>query len=254
MVDLSTLHIFTIFSMIMMWTNFFLTYKSDPGCVDARSPLPSMSSLAGVLGSSYDSALESLGLETDNLGNAGSPPTGTGPNLCHSCHLSKPLRSKHDRVTRKCVLMFDHYCPFIGNAIGLLNYRYFFLYVVFHCMSVSGFIVTCSIYLHRTGFDFLTVLLLIYVGSFLIPGIFMLHYHVQLIYKNLTTNEHQNLWRYKYLQTPDGRYRNPWDKGGMHNFYSRIIAPGEETYELREGGRRDAQGGDKERLIDDNIV
>lgn len=28
--------------------------------------------------------------------------------LCHTCHLAKPPRSKHDRFSRSCILMFDH--------------------------------------------------------------------------------------------------------------------------------------------------
>lgn len=44
--------------------------------------------------------------------------------LCHSCHIAKPLRSKHCRITRACVLGFDHHCPFVGNTVGLYNVRY----------------------------------------------------------------------------------------------------------------------------------
>ena len=53
---------------------------------------------------------------------------------------------------------------------------------------------------------------LVYVGMFIVPGLMMLSYHVQLIRENLTTNEHSNMYRYDYLKDATGRYRNPWQK------------------------------------------
>ncbi|RXN00080.1 Protein inturned [Acipenser ruthenus] len=41
--------------------------------------------------------------------------------LCHTCHLVKPLRTKHCRVTNRCVEHFDHYCPYIYNDVGYRN-------------------------------------------------------------------------------------------------------------------------------------
>uniref|UniRef100_A0A4W3JI12 Palmitoyltransferase n=2 Tax=Callorhinchus milii TaxID=7868 RepID=A0A4W3JI12_CALMI len=41
--------------------------------------------------------------------------------LCHVCQLVKPLRSKHCRVTNRCVDYFDHYCPYIYNDVGCRN-------------------------------------------------------------------------------------------------------------------------------------
>jgi hypothetical protein len=33
----------------------------------------------------------------------------------------------HTQVTKKLVMNMDHYCPWMANAIGYGNYRYFFL-------------------------------------------------------------------------------------------------------------------------------
>ena len=142
----------------------------------------------------------------------------------------------------------------MGNCVGLYNYRYFYFYLVFHCIAVLGFIITCSKYLHRAGFDWITVLDMVYVGIFIIPGLGMLYFHTQLTLNNLTTNEQSNLWRYKYLQDEGGRYNNPFDKGKLNNFYTRIVSPGKATYTLedevvggngKQGGEDDTKDGDR---------
>ncbi|KAJ3424704.1 palmitoyltransferase swf1 [Anaeramoeba flamelloides] len=61
------------------------------------------------------------------------------PTRCRTCHFQKPARSKHDRFTNKCIARYDHYCTFLMKPIGLLNYRYYLLYLFFslimHCYS-----------------------------------------------------------------------------------------------------------------------
>jgi hypothetical protein len=57
-------------------------------------------------------------------------------------------------------------------------------------------------------------------------------YHTDLIAKNLTTNEHQNAWKYPYLQDPTSRtYKNQFDEGFLGNVYSRFF-PSESSYTL----------------------
>ena len=159
------------------------------------------------------------------------------PPLCHSCHILKPLRSKHCRVKRKCVLVFDHYCPFVGNCVGLYNYKYFLLYLVFHTLSELGLIATCIKYMARDGFDWYMCFSMVYLGLFIVPVLMMLSYHFKLISNNLTTNEHSNLFRYQYLQNSEGGYHNPFDLGMMHNLYTRMF-PSEESYKPSARGRR----------------
>ena len=39
-----------------------------------------------------------------------------GQNFCLECLVRRPVRSRHDRVTKRCVAKFDHYCPWANNA------------------------------------------------------------------------------------------------------------------------------------------
>jgi hypothetical protein len=44
---------------------------------------------------------------------------------CTKSHQAKPPRSHYDHVTKTLVLCLDHFCPWMFNAIGYFNYRYF---------------------------------------------------------------------------------------------------------------------------------
>jgi hypothetical protein len=43
--------------------------------------------------------------------------------LCVTCKIVRPLRAKHCGVTDRCVEVFDHYCPWVGNTIGKVRAR-----------------------------------------------------------------------------------------------------------------------------------
>ncbi|KAL9644835.1 hypothetical protein ABK040_005317 [Willaertia magna] len=53
---------------------------------------------------------------------------------CETCEIIKPARSKHSILSKKCVSKFDHFCGWLNNDVGELNYRYF------HAFLISNFL------------------------------------------------------------------------------------------------------------------
>ncbi|CAI5993045.1 unnamed protein product [Closterium sp. NIES-65] len=50
---------------------------------------------------------------------------------CDKCQNLKPPLTHHCHICERCVLKMDHHCPWMHNCIGLRNYRYFFLFLLY---------------------------------------------------------------------------------------------------------------------------
>ena len=164
--------------------------------------------------------------------------------LSHTCRIVKPLRSKHCRVARRCVLLFDHHCPFVGTTVGLYNYIYFYLFLVFFLLAEIGFITALVIFLSRSkSFPKGIFLLGSYISLYAIPVAMMVFYHTQLVLNNISTNEQLNARKYSYFWD-HGRFYNPFDNGKIRNILQRL-SPDRSSYELT---RHNDSTSDEERL------
>lgn len=59
---------------------------------------------------------------------------------CDICDIPLPLRVRHCKRCRRCVLGFDHHCWFVGTCIGRKNHRTFLIY----CISELLFVLWAS--------------------------------------------------------------------------------------------------------------
>lgn len=153
---------------------------------------------------------------------------GSWNQLCVSCKIVRPLRAKHCSVTDRCVECFDHYCPWVGNAIGKGNRHLFlaFLWLELGAIMLSGGVAVTRIHgvvttlgaAAAAGLGLGFPVLFIVFDLFLLISVAALALgQASQVARNVTTNELANWHRYRYLNAPNGDYHNPFDHGWRQN-------------------------------------
>lgn len=158
--------------------------------------------------------------------------TGNWSQICPTCKIIRPVRSKHCPSCKHCVEQFDHHCPWISNCVGKRNKWDFF---VFLCMGTMTTLIGAVITVHRmrTGSPIIPssgtwihhmvaehpgAVAFLVLDTILLFGAFVLTVaQASQIARNITTNELANATRYSYLRGPEGRFRNPYNHGFWKN-------------------------------------
>ena len=130
---------------------------------------------------------------------------------CKKCGIIRPFRSHHCSICEKCIDKLDHHCFLLNNCIGRKNYKYFFSYLFLSFLnSIIGILLGLfTVYLYKKkeieklkhmkflelnlGFIFnfpIKAILLLMVGiPTFIGSLYLLIYHLFLVYKSQTTIE-----------------------------------------------------------------
>ena len=123
--------------------------------------------------------------------------------VCVRCLKMKPDRCHHCSVCNKCVVLMDHHCPWLINCIGMMNYKFFFLTVLYALVCLYIFCLTYAFKWYSLVtepndriFEMIFWVKLISTVSFflgvfltaLLTGFFVFH-NVMMV-RNYTTLEH----------------------------------------------------------------
>ncbi|XP_077234001.1 putative protein S-acyltransferase 23 [Tasmannia lanceolata] len=198
---------------------FYRCSSKDPGYINR--------SIGGLTNrADVDDPLLSIDLNNSSLW------TGNWSQLCPTCKIIRPVRSKHCPTCKHCVEQFDHHCPWISNCVGKRNKWDFF---VFLCMATLSTFLGAVIAVQRiwteptilsspetwahhmvTQHPGAIVFLVMDVVSLFAGAAFTVAQASQIA-RNITTNELANAARYGYLRGPEGKFRNPYNHGFRKN-------------------------------------
>ncbi|KAM0073006.1 putative protein S-acyltransferase [Helianthus debilis subsp. tardiflorus] len=159
--------------------------------------------------------------------------TGNWSQLCPTCKIIRPVRSKHCPACKRCVEQFDHHCPWISNCVGKKNKWDFFVFLFLGTLTslIGGVVAIYRLWtsipalqsdeeswIHHVVFQHPGATVFLFFDFFILlaAGTLFLIQAYQ-ISRNITTNEYVNATRYGYLQGANGRFHNPYNHGFVKN-------------------------------------
>ncbi|CAD8102246.1 unnamed protein product [Paramecium sonneborni] len=115
-------------------------------------------------------------------------------NICPDCWVIKPQRSKHCEFCQKCVIFYDHHCPWINNCVGAKNLLYFYLYLIsLLLIQIYSAVIIVYYFFISDSLSLFKYLIMLYpilnILIFITPIFLLCIYQTKNLYYGITTYE-----------------------------------------------------------------
>jgi len=124
-------------------------------------------------------------------------------NICTKCNCIKPERAHHCSQCKRCVKRMDHHCLFVNNCVGIGNYKFFVLLLLYTGLGgiINGLCVYTFMHVQTSASEGQVILVMINGVAIAVIGTMLLlfaSFHFWLAAKNSTTLE--------FLKGDTGKY------------------------------------------------